>query len=923
MHGSLPVSGVRAALVFLLAPALASAATFSVNSTNDLNDGLCDASHCSLREAIEAANASAGADTIRFVIGSGPKTIQPGSPLPAITDPVTIDGTTQPGFAGAPIIELDGTNAGVGASGLQITAGSSVVEGLVINRFPAAFPSTGGHGIVLQDGGGNVVRGCYIGTNLAGTAALPNGGDGVQILSSSGNLVGRTSASFRMNVLSGNSAYGVRILGPGSDGNTIAGNRIGTNAAGTAAVPNSWPGSRSRPARTTRSARACSATPSLPATTATASCITGSSSGTLVTNCFVGVNAAGTAALPNTGQGVSITGTSGNIVGPGNLVSGNAQSGILMISQAAGNTVAGNIVGLNAAGTAAIANLLNGIIASNADDNTIGPGNVVAGNGTNGVRIRTGASGNVVKGNLIGVNTAAHGRGAESGRGGPVERRRHGQHGGRPGCRPQRHLGQRGQRRPDRRRSHGGQRRAGQLHRLQRHGLGRRSRTAPAASPSQAGSSGNTVGGTAAGTKNVIAFNGGRGVSVDSGESNAILGNTISFNALLGIDLGTPGVTPNDLGDPDLGANLLQNFPVLFAIQLDTATTQVQGSLNSIASSSYRLEFFSSVLCDTSGNGPGQRFLGFADRKTDPGGNVAFVAALASTALGPWITATATDSAGNTSEFSACLAVPGPTVVSIAPTSGPAGAATPVSIAGSNFQNGAAVQIGGAAAGGVAVMSGMEVDASTPVLPPGTLNDVTVTNPSSLGSSLAAGFLADFSDVPQANIFHDDVETVFRAAITAGCGAGNYCVSSAVTRAQMSVFLLKAEHGSAYLPPACTGVFLDVPCPSAFADWIEQLFAEGITAGCGGGNYCPDDPVRRDQMAVFLLKTKNGSAYLPPACTGVFDDVACPSAFADWIEQLYAEGITGGCSTTPLLYCPGASNTRGQMAVFLVKTFAL
>ncbi len=426
-----------------------------------------------------------------------------------------------------------------------------------------------------------------------------------------------------------------------------------------------------------------------------------------------------------------------------------------------------------------------------------------------------------------------------------------------------------------------------------------------------AGSSGNAIGGTAAGTKNVIAFNTARGVYVESGAGNAILGNTISFNGALGIDLGGIGVTPNDLGDPDPGANLLQNFPVLSAILLDTSTTQVQGTLNSIASSSYRLEFFSSVACDASGNGPGQRLLGAADRKTGPGGDVAFVATLSSAALGPWLTATATDSAGNTSEFSACLAIPGPTVASIAPTSGPAGPATPVAIAGTNFQNGATVKIGGAAAGGVSVMSGVEIDASTPVLAPGTLNDVTVTNPSSLAASMSAGYLADFTDVPQANIFHDDVETVFRAGITAGCGAGAFCVSNAVTRAQMAVFLLKAEHGSSYVPPDCTGIFLDVPCPSAFADWIERLSSEGITAGCGGGNYCPDNPVRRDQMAVFLLKTKNGAAYVPPACTGVFEDVACPGPFSDWIEQLYADSITGGCSASPLLYCP-APRTRGD-----------
>ena len=221
------------------------------------------------------------------------------------------------------------------------------------------------------------------------------------------------------------------------------------------------------------------------------------------------------------------------------------------------------------------------------------------------------------------------------------------------------------------------------------------------------------------------------------------------------------------------------------------------------------------------------------------------------------------------------------------------------------------------------VVSGSEVDAATPALAPGALYDVVVADPSTLSATLPAAWFADFADVPAGSLFHDDVEKIFRAGITAGCGGGNYCPSSSVTREQMAVFLLKAEHGSSYAPPLCTGVFADVPCPSTFANWIERLASEGITAGCGGGNYCPASPVTRQQMAVFLLKTEHGSSYVPPTCTGVFEDVTCPGPFADWIEQLHAEGITGGCQTSPLLYCPTSPVNRGQMAVFLVKTFSL
>jgi hypothetical protein len=178
-----------------------------------------------------------------------------------------------------------------------------------------------------------------------------------------------------------------------------------------------------------------------------------------------------------------------------------------------------------------------------------------------------------------------------------------------------------------------------------------------------------------------------------------------------------------------------------------------------------------------------------------------------------------------------------------------------------------------------------------------------------------------FPDVPDSQQFYKFIETLFHNGVTGGCGGGNYCPDTSVTRAQMAVFLLKAKHGSSFVPPPCTGVFPDVPCPSTFADWIEELAAEQITGGCGGGNYCPNNPVTRQQMAVFLLKAEHGSSYVPPVCMGVFADVPCPSTFADWIEQLATEQITGGCGGGN--YCPTSPNTRGQMAVFLGKTFAL
>ncbi|MGH9379366.1 MAG: choice-of-anchor D domain-containing protein [Thermoanaerobaculia bacterium] len=178
-----------------------------------------------------------------------------------------------------------------------------------------------------------------------------------------------------------------------------------------------------------------------------------------------------------------------------------------------------------------------------------------------------------------------------------------------------------------------------------------------------------------------------------------------------------------------------------------------------------------------------------------------------------------------------------------------------------------------------------------------------------------------FSDVPRTSLFYSWVETLLHHGVTGGCGATEYCPSAANTRDQMPVFLLKALEGPGYAPPACTGVFDDVPCPSLFANWIEDLVARGVTAGCGGGNYCPNNPVTRDQMAVFLLKTLEGPGYAPPACTGVFGDVPCPSLFAAWIEDLVARGITAGCGGGN--YCPSNPVSRDQMAVFLSKTFSL
>ena len=185
---------------------------------------------------------------------------------------------------------------------------------------------------------------------------------------------------------------------------------------------------------------------------------------------------------------------------------------------------------------------------------------------------------------------------------------------------------------------------------------------------------------------------------------------------------------------------------------------------------------------------------------------------------------------------------------------------------------------------------------------------------------------ATFSDVPSTYWAWNYIERLYNAGITGGCSISPlmYCPETNVTRAQMAVFLLRGEHGSTYTPPDASGtVFGDVPLGYWAGPWIEQLAAEGITGGCGNGNYCPDLPVTRDQMAVFLLRAEHGSSYSPPTPTGVFTDVPTDYWAAAWIEQLAVEGITGGCSTFPMMYCPATVVNRAQMAVFLVRAFNL
>ena len=180
-----------------------------------------------------------------------------------------------------------------------------------------------------------------------------------------------------------------------------------------------------------------------------------------------------------------------------------------------------------------------------------------------------------------------------------------------------------------------------------------------------------------------------------------------------------------------------------------------------------------------------------------------------------------------------------------------------------------------------------------------------------------------FADAPTSYWAWDYIERLANAGITGGCGTGIYCPENQVTRAQMAVFLEKGLHYPvAYTAPNVAPTFGDTVGHWA-EDWIEALKNDGITSGCAIGLYCPENPVTRAQMAVFLLKAKYGPSYSPPAVgasTG-FTDVPTTYWAAAWIKQLAAESITGGCGTG--IYCPESPVTRAQMAVFLVKAFGL
>jgi hypothetical protein len=599
--------------------------SFLVSNTADSGPG-------SFRQAILDSNGVTGAaNTIDFDIpGAGVHTIEPLSALPAITSPVLIDGSSQPDYAGRPLIELNGSQLVNGGDGLLITAADVTVSGLDINDFSQ------GAGVHLTGTGahGDWIHGDFLGTDPTGTIARPDE-YGVEIdAGATTNLVGTNgdgvNDAAEMNLISGNTFAGIWIDGPGTSRNVVAGNLIGTTITGDVALDNgTYPiydsayqyyggyvgggivieGGASSNRVGTNGASVDNA--------GERNIIGGSgndgidivgtgTSGNIVACNFIGTDLTGTVSLGIPGNGVFILGASGNWIGvnplggrsvadEGNLISGVGNDGV-KIEDASSNVVAGDKIGTDVSGVVALGNGFNGVECYGGSHNTIGgtsagAGDVISGNVGSGVQLDDGADNNLVAADEIGTDA-----------------------------------------------------------------------TGSVSLPNQEdgvdivfSSTDNTIGGTTARAGNLITNNGGPGVVVgmdaisDPSTGNQITANRIFANTGQAIDLGNDGVTYNGAA-PREGPNNLQNFPILYT----AASGQLEGWLTgSLPNRLFRIDIFASAAFGPGGSGEAEDYLGTLKVTTNSGGQAFFAVPFTPPAGLPIITATATDYQGNTSEVSA------------------------------------------------------------------------------------------------------------------------------------------------------------------------------------------------------------------------------------------------------------------------------
>ncbi|MDB5349721.1 MAG: Na-Ca exchanger/integrin-beta4 [Planctomycetota bacterium] len=632
---------------------------YTVTNTEDGGIG-------SLRDAIDTINLdSIGANEIDFNIpGSGVHTIAPLSALPAFVVPIFVNGYSQPGSSpntrtvgddAVLGIELSGASLSQGEPGLSLDSNGNTISGLVIDRFPG-MP-------ISMTGGSQVIRGNFLGLDPSGLAAALNG-DSLELTGD--NTIGGTTPAARNLILNGVSNFAIGIEASDFPNNLIQGNYLGTDRTGNVLLKSSVIDIAS--AFNTVGGAVVGA----------GNVIAGSISvreGSAQKNLFQGNNLGVTAGGDsNFGAGVgglTILRSSGNTVGGTTAMARNlvGPGGITILGaggKATGNLVEGNYIGVGASGSTQVGDFNSiGVTITAATDNTVGgtvsgAGNVIGGMSF-GIAINgEGASRNVVQGNLIGTNAAgtisianqqagvaiasdvkAVTLSASNVIGGTSVAARNVISG---------NLGT------------GVVINNATLNVVEGNYIG-----VAADGTSLLGNGtgitidgvGNTIGGPSAAFANIIAGNTGLGgVAVLSGTGNAILSNAIyqnfqPANKQLGIDLGGDGITPNDSGDGDTGANNLQNSPFLKGAAVSGATVNVSGTIDTQAGT-YTLQFFDNALRDPSGFGEGQRFLTqIMIVVTAPAAPVDFTVTFPTSALlGGQISATATDPKGNTSEFS-------------------------------------------------------------------------------------------------------------------------------------------------------------------------------------------------------------------------------------------------------------------------------
>jgi hypothetical protein len=668
-----------AACVFFFSVAAASAATFTVTNANDSGAG-------SLRQAILSVNAAPTVShTINFNIGTGLKTINLASPLPAIatTADVTIDGTTQGGFVNVPLIELNGASAGAAADGLYFNnsagaLGVVTVKSLIVNRFAK-------NGIRAINVEALNVYGCYIGTDANGSTDLGNGLSGIYLNPAQINSVSNigSTTSIGRNVISGNNSDGIYVYGYYTADVKIVNNYIGTNASAIIDVGNSGNGiviSDYSNASKVVVGGISSGQGNVISGNDKNGISVGLSQAVTVQGNYIGLGANGSTVIGNTEDGInmSLNGEmidnvfiGGSTSTAGNTISGNGSDGIEVgyydqlglgtISPIiVGNRIGTDLNGANDKGNAGNGILVKGLASPVIGRENAGEGNVISGNTGAGIYFSGGYA--KVYNNRIGVSAlgAALGNtnagiylngsfGAEIGKENIASSANIIGTNGSNGI------------------FVGGD---SSSFKIVNNYIGT---NASGASLGNGGSGvfvtgsahNGSIGSANTGSGNTITNNGtGVLIQPQSGFQNpravAILRNAIYSNVNLGIDLGGNGLTVNDAGDADAGANDWQNFPVIQG----ASPAQISGTLDSTSNQNFRLDFYRVDSCDANGHGEGRYYVGSLDATTDANGNAQFLASNLSLATGQIITATATQknqaAFESTSEFSQCFTVSQP-----------------------------------------------------------------------------------------------------------------------------------------------------------------------------------------------------------------------------------------------------------------------